>query len=79
MTPMGSTTAPNTTVSTDELVKKLRDLSYRAKGTPWHAGGTKRKDGKTMYLVGPIEEELIITMRNNIDWILDLITSRKGE
>lgn len=60
------------------IINRLRTLSKNAKKGPWHKGGTvNKKTGKTVYVLGPAEEDLIIEMRNNIEWLLESITENE--
>ena len=66
-----------------DLVSKLRTLDKDARKAPWSFGGQPRKGAGgqvyTIYRLQIPEENLIITMRNHISELLDIIERLEGK
>lgn len=57
-----------------EMIEQLKQLDREAKKAPWGFGGTlNKKGGFTTYRLKLPEEKLIITMRNHIGELIQII------
>lgn len=61
------------------MIKKLKELNKANRPTPWGYGGKPNGRGKMTYNLYPHEEDLVISMRNNLGALIKIIEDQEAE